>query len=317
MKDMKHIGQILGLWKAVRLILAYCGWLLISHVLILTLITYFLASSSPNAKLQDISEVLATNEVLFVGFSSLFFVLFQKWISPTGPTTGEIVNPFQLEKRFNPGFFRGAILAVGFTLSFFIAGYYQYVGFLIGFEEGPLQLLSVLLRVGALASLAYCEEYIFRNKLLSYLRPQLSEFYSSLAVSLIYCGIKQMQFDLGIMQLSTLFLISMMLSLRSISTNDFAHGAGFMAGLLIVFHPILGLPILGSDFNGVLMIRYLGPSGTAQSVISSFSEGADSRTALFLTGGIGGPLSSFLLQFLIGLQIAQSALREFRARTQA
>ena len=116
-----------------------------------------------------------------------------------------------------------------------------------------------------------------------------------------YCGIKVIQFDLGLMHLMTLFLLSLTLAARTWTDQDFVRGAGFWAGLLIVFHPLLSLPVLGDDFSGVLLIKY-------QAAAEVLADG-ESSTFRFLTGGAGGPLSSFALQLVLLLSVCQSVFK--------
>jgi hypothetical protein len=103
------------------------------------------------------------------------------------------------------------------------------------------------------------------------------------------------------MHLVTLFLASLALFTRSISEGDFTRGAGFWAAILIVFHPLLSLPILGNEFSGALLIKY-------ESVASAVDTA--SATHRFLTGGLGGPISSFAFQLVLILDIVRSILRQ-------
>ena len=113
-------------------------------------------------------------------------------------------------------------------------------------------------------------------------------------VAILYCGVKLLQFDLGVMQLFTLFLISLTLSVQSFVDGDFGRGAGFWAALLVVFQPLLSLPALGGDFTGIVLIKFQPAT----------NDSADSLARL-LTGGAGGPLSSIALQLLLVLDIVR------------
>jgi hypothetical protein len=100
------------------------------------------------------------------------------------------------------------------------------------------------------------------------------------------------------MHLITLFLISMALGVRSISEGEFARGAGVWAGLLVVFHPLVSLPVFGNDVQGVVLIKY---QESAESVSEAFR---------MLTGGAGGPLSSVALQVFFLAEVIQRVIRD-------
>jgi hypothetical protein len=238
-----------------------------------------------------------------MGMSAVLFVGFLRALYPISKTTtADIIQPARIEKNFLPGFAHGAVLAAGVTLAFLVSGHYRYLGFFIQFDEAPLALLTVLVRIFALGAFAYCEEYIFRRKILKDLLHQIGNRHPSLAASLVaagvtgllYCGIKVLQFDLGVMQLLTLFLISSTLSVQALQDDDFGRGAGFWAAILIVFQALLSLPLLGGDFSGLVLIKFQ----------PSAEDGSDTLTRL-LTGGAGGPLSSVALQLLLCLDIAR------------
>jgi hypothetical protein len=301
-----------GFVRAARYTGFYLGWVVASRLIVLTLLTYVLVRSTRDVRLQDISEAFSSNEILIAGFSALAFVLIIRFLSPfsTAGKTDRLFSPEAFEARFIPGFLRGSILAWAIALAFLLSGHYRYLGFYIQFEETVVAFASVFLRIAALGCLVYCEEILFRKKILYAFRERLSPAWACVATAIVYCAIKMLQFDLGIMHLTTLFLLSMALALRCFVTGDHLYGAGFWGALLIVFHPLLGLPIFGSSFPGVLMIKYQG-SGleAATGLFRIFQEETDSRTLLFLTGGIGGPLSSFALQFVLLSQVVAYALR--------
>jgi hypothetical protein len=77
-------------------------------------------------------------------------------------------------------------------------------------------------------------------------------------------------------------------------------GAGFWAALLVVFHPLLGLPVFGNDFSGLFLVKYQALPGEQEGTIS---------TLRFLSGGPGGPISAFALQLLLLLDIARGIVK--------
>ena len=183
----------------------------------------------------------------------------------------------------------------------------------------------------ALAALVYCEEYLFRYKVASYLKD-LPFLWSAFWTALLFCLVKLIQFDLGLMHLVTLFLLSINLSFRAWkpAPGGFARSAGFWAAILIIFHPLLSLPIFGNDFSGALLVRYqpitqgttpptLGtltgqtPQPVSGSVPPSDTVSAlthsPSRSIRLFSGGAAGPLASFIFQLFLILDIGRSILK--------
>ncbi len=266
------------------------------RLLTLTLLTYFLISS--NSSFQDISDSYSANELTLLGLGTLAYIFLLLALHPvTSTTKEELVSGYRLEKHFIPGILQGSILAVSLVTAFLIAGYYSYVGFFIQLEGVPLAVLSIALRTLALLGLVIGEEYLFRQRIQNHLRGAYPDFTSVLLTSILYSLLKFFQLDLGWVQSLTLFLLSVSLGLRALENVDVLRGAGYWAGMLLVFHTLLSLPVLGSDFQGVLTVKYLLQSDTS-------GDGAR-----WLTGGLGGPLSSIGLQLILTFNIASHLVR--------
>jgi hypothetical protein len=300
-----------GIAQAAAYIAGYAVWILSFRLVVLTLITY--SMMSPGSHFQEISDAYGANELMIMGLGSFLFVVLLRVLAPlTLITTDEIFTPHRFEKRFAPGFLRGAVLASSIVAAFLLSGLYRYWGFFIQPEEGALAFGSVLLRVLALVALAYSEEFVFRYRIMNLLRRHLPDIQAAGVTAVAFCLVKLVQFDLGLMHVATLLLVSVALAIRAVADGDFAKGAGYWAGVLIVFHPLLGLPILGNDFQGVLLVKYqaAAPAGFAATGAAIAASGAgDSATSRFLTGGMGGPLSSFALQLLLVIDIVQGVIR--------
>ncbi|MGZ3688144.1 MAG: hypothetical protein ACXWP5_08690 [Bdellovibrionota bacterium] len=290
------------LWKATGWLVGYGVWIQSFRLLVLTLITYILMSSSP--KFQDITETFSSNEISLTAISAILFLALARWLNPLSAASRErLFTQERLEKRFLPGFLHGSVLASGVVLAFLVSGVYRFLGFFVQVEEAPLAIVSIAVRFGVIFAFVFCEEYFFRQKILSYLRTKMPDLGAAALLALACAAIKALQFDLGLMQLITLLLVSLALGIRACVENDFARGAGFWCAMLIVFHPLLSLPIFGSEFSGILLIKY--QAGTA------LGAGLDthSLTTRFVSGGVGGPLSSFAFQLVLLLDIIRSVLR--------
>lgn len=292
-----------GLLKALAFLGSYGSWILLSKMLILSLIAYFLQSGSASpVKFEEINDSVLSSQLSLLGIAALAFVALVISVQPVSLNerwpwlSNDAFSPDRVENRFLPSFFGGAMLAGGLVLAFILLGQYQSIGFYIPFEELPGTLLSIALRTAGLGALVYCEEFIFRYKIARYLqspqRDARNELLTAVLVALGYCAIRDLQFDLGISQLATAFLLSLALSLRRNRTGDFTRGAGFLAGLVIVFQPVLSLPILGSDFSGLLLVKPRpGMEGLSR----------------ILTGGAAGPFSSFTFQVILVLDIIRNS----------
>ncbi|MFZ9594707.1 MAG: hypothetical protein ACO3A2_01365 [Bdellovibrionia bacterium] len=260
----------------------------------LTLITTL--TISPRTNFQDISDAFSSNEVSITGLSALLFVLLLHWLNPlTSTRLQDLLSRDSMERQFLPGFFKGAFLAACLMVVFLLTGVYRYLGYFIPFEELPLELLNGVLRMSALMALVYCEEYLFRNRFIHELIGKFPPWLIAQYSALLYCGAKILQFDLGIMQLITLYLVSWSLFLRLHGGTRFAQGAGIWAAILIIFHPLLSLPIFGNEFSGILLIRF--PKEWTHTAFR------------FLSGGAGGPLASFAFQLILIIDISQHLLR--------
>lgn len=284
-KVMSAFGHFVG----------YLLWILMFRLLVLTLVTYLLMSS--DAKFQDISELYGANELFFAGIASLLFVLTLRWLNPLTSTSWTEIGTFhRLKKKFGPGFVKGAIIAFGLSVAFVLTGKYRYLGFFIQIDDAWIGIASLGLRVLCIFFLVYAEEFLFRQKILNGLRAGFPDWFSILLTALFFVIVKTAQFDLGLSQLLTLFLISISLSLKTIVEGDFNRAAGIWCGILVLAHAFLSLPIFGAEFQGVILLRYERTLDDEEGLLR------------ILTGGLGGPLSSLGLQLLFLIDIGQSII---------
>lgn len=297
----------------------YSAWIFVFRLVILTFITFFVMSGGRKPRFEEVSDAFGATEVGITGLGALLFVSFLVAFYPiTRSRRQDIITGERMERRFVPGFAQGAVFALGVVLAFLLSGTYRYLGFFVQFEGISLALVNVGFRVASLLLLVICEEFIFRGKILPSIRSWLRQIPAAnssrrrtagLAVdlsaaaitSIAFCWLKVLQFDLGWMHLITLFIVSMNLAFRAMEDGDFARGAGFWAALLVVFHPLLSLPILGNEFSGVVLVKYASSAGVLPDM--------ESDTTRILTGGAGGPLSSFALQLLLLFDLGRGLLR--------
>lgn len=296
----KNLLQLTWLGWPIVFFSAYALWVLIFKLLTLSFITYF--TISPTSHFQDISDAFSSNEVSLMGLSAFIFISLLHGLNPmTSTSLAEIITRERIERSFLPGFVQGAFFAGGMILAFLLSGVYRYLGYFIQLNEAPLELANVVLRMASLGALAYCEEFIFRHKLPRLLRSHLPELVMAHGISVAYCIIKLLQFNLGIMHLVSLYLVSLSLFYRGKNEGQFSKGAGFWAAILVVFQPLLSLPIFGNDFSGILLVKYQSLFG------AGFGAATSSGPAIrLITGGTGGPVSGLAFQLLLILDIGRS-----------
>lgn len=291
---INFLEKIHGLLKPTFFICFYSIWIVSFRMLALTLITYFTASASTH--FQDINEIFNANELSLMGLCSIsFFVLLNKLTYLDNHSIGSLIQRKYLEKNFFPGFLQGIFSSAILVLTFMFFGFYRYFGNLIQIIESPFESASILLRTISLLTLVYFEEFFFREKLVNQLKNFLSPLLLPHVIALFYCWTKNLQFDLGLNQLLSLYLLSVGLTCHVQKGRNFARGAGFFSGVLILFHPLLSLPIFGNDFIGVVLLK-----------------SAPNLTPMiqYLTGGSKGPMSGFGFQLLLILGLARSILNQ-------
>jgi hypothetical protein len=293
----KLTRKALPLLLALRIVAFYLFWILIFKQFVLTFTTYFLIPSKPG--FQDITDTLGSNEITLIGVCALGFVTLMKWLYPlTHVTLDQILNSKKIKTEFRLGLVHGTVLSLGIVFAFVISGQYRFLGFFIQFDEAPMEIMNIAIRILGLLALVYCEGFIFYEKIQKCLEsyPKTAQ---TLILGVTFCLVKFLQFDLGVMHLLTLFLISIILSIKSTESARFEEGAGFLAALLVIFHVIVSLPVLGNEFSGIFHVKYQAPQ--------SFE--ADTTTIRLLTGGVGGPFSSIAFQLVLIIHIIRTLLK--------
>lgn len=301
------------------LFIGYLSWSFCFRLIVLTLVTYALMSSQ--SRLEDIGETFRANEVLMSTVSSVGFVALLILLYPlTSTHASDLLRLRTFKTHFSPGLVRGLILGLGLVLAFTLPGFYQYLGFFVQSDETLFAGVNVGLKMLVIITFVYSEEFLFRQKMLGYIRHRFSAFAAVCLTGCLYCAVKWYQFDLSFAQMFTLFLISLVLGLKALTDQSFYYGAGFWAGLLIAFHPVSGLSIYGNDFSGIFFLKYqndftpaLGEASAAlQSsffAVQNLGNKVDPQIAQLLTGGMEGPLASIALQTLLAFQVIRSLIR--------
>ncbi len=284
--DRRLIARALGYFAA------YCAWTLVIRMIALTLITYYLVGNQP--RYQDIADAYYGNGVLLSAISAGTFLALLAALHPLiSAPRGELFTWQRFRTRYLPGFANGLFLGIGLTIAFCVAGAYRFLGWFFPADEAALALFNAALRILALLVLAYSEEFLFRQRILPMLRGSFPATIAAAITAILYWGLKASQYDLGWMHGITLFLIAYWLGIRASREGEFTRGAGFWAGILIALNPLFSLPIFGSDFQGLLLMKF-EPDSDLPFELSRW-----------VSGGHAGPLASVGLQLLILFQISR------------
>ena len=283
--------------RALALALAYLSWNAAFRLIVLSIVTYFMARSG--STFGEISETTNTNLILVSGVASLGFVFVLTQLNPIATVArSEIVTGHLVEYRFYPAFLRGAVFACLFAFIGLATGYYHYVGFFVQSDTPAVAILGLVFRALSILLMVYVDEFVFRGRFMGLIRDSTSPLRSVVLCGLFYALSKSFEFRLGWAHLATLVLIGTALSIRSHLHRSFAEGAGLLAGFLMIAHVAFSLPIFGNESQGIILLRY------------DFRIDVDYPAIRFLTGGLGGPLSSVVIQSLVLFDIVRNLYRE-------
>jgi hypothetical protein len=283
--------------RALALALAYLSWNAAFRLIVLSVVTYFMARSG--STFGEISETSNTNLILVCGVASLSFLFVLTQLNPIATVSrSEIVTGHLIEHRFYPAFLRGAVFACIFAFVGLASGYYHYVGFFVQSDAPALAIFGLLFRAVSIVLMVYVDEFIFRSRFMAHIRDGAHPARTVILCGLFYTLSKSLEFHLGLAHLVTLALLGTALSLRSYLHRNFAEGAGLLAGFLMIAHCAFSLPIFGNESQGIVLLRY------------DFRLDVDAPTIRFLTGGLGGPLSSVAVQAFILFDIVRNIYRE-------
>ncbi|NDD90874.1 hypothetical protein EBZ37_02150 [bacterium] len=281
------------------ILVSYWVWLMAFHLVGMSLVTYGMLDSSP--RVQEIADQYFANFWTIQGWGSLTFFLLNWGLSASNPIPWiEMTWPFWKSKVL-PEFFRAAGAASLFILLLMAVTPFQYLGPGFSWTDAPWAVLNWLTRSIAWWGWAMGDELVFRKLLLSrFIRisaslklPQVlaqqSEWIAISLVTVLWVFTRSWNQHLGLSHTLTLVLLGLLLGLRVCRGRHYLVGAAILAACAWVSQPVFSLPLLGHEFPGIWIVKFIS------------SDSHSSSWPRLISGGAGGPLASALLQlFLLG-----------------
>lgn len=267
------------------------------RLIFLTVVAYIVVrttdSSSQNA-LQKIGDMARANQSLVTGFSALLFVVLLQILQPLTRTSFKQVFNFpELKRVFAPNALGGLILTAVMIAGTMLGGHMNYLGIYMRFDEVALSFVSAGIFGVSLFAQMIVEEYMFREAL----EPRLSDSMGALAAvaasSLLYLLVKHVQYDISWIQAGNLVLLNFTFSMIARSEKTYMASAAFAATFMIVSHLFFGLPLMGQDMPGILLLR------------ASSDDGLGS----LLSGGDQGPEAGLVLTVLLFIYLYLPQIR--------
>jgi len=310
-----------SLWRSTRnlrsvlLILGfYLAATLLAHTLLYTIVAYLVSVTDKTG--TDFSN--AVNEIAgqyhFFSFSlAALLMALTTWKGDRALYNQSIFwndphKPFwQLNRITKEELFRGAssgAAAVAVYLFLFIAsGQGTYLGTYITSAFGTPVLPLFFLNFASLCVLLFCEEYIFRHKILRLLLTQMNAGAAVVVTSLLYLLVKHLQFDLSHMDFFNLGLMNLALGYFFLKSDKAHRGIGFMIVCLCGLHSMAGLPLWDNESPSFFLFKPL------------------SRSHEILFGGGLGPfagiaLSSIFIVFALGSGFSWKREMETRRKSE-
>lgn len=282
--------------RALGLLAGYlvCFWFM--RLVFLTFVTYLVVRTSDNSSgaLQKIGDVARANQSLVSGFSAFFFVVMLQILQPLTRTGFKQVFHFkELKRVFAPNALNGLILTGVMVAGTTLGGHMSYLGVYMRFDEVLLSLVSSIIFGSSLFALVIVEEYIFRQVI----EKKFSEYVGALGVaalsSALYLFVKYVQFELNWVLAVNLVLLNLTYSMIAHGERHYMASASFAGTFMTITHVIFGLPLMGQDMPGILLLR------------ASSDEGLGS----LLSGGAAGPEGGLVLTVLLVIYLYLPQIR--------
>jgi hypothetical protein len=302
-----------GLRSALTIFLLYLICSQLAHTLLYTVVAYLVSITDKTGTEfgNTVNEIAGQYHFVAFAIGAMLFSI-TLWKGDRALYKSNIFwndahKPFWQLNRFTKeellrGIASGFMASVVYLFLFSLSKQGSFLGLYLTSTFGTPVFPLFFLDFFALATLLFCEEYIFRHKILAQLKPLLGTTASILLTSVFYLLIKFVQFELTTVDYGNLFLMNLAASCFYLKSTKAHRGLGFLIALLCSLHCLAGLPLWDNESPSFFLFK------------------SSSREAEILFGGGGGPfnglaLSCIFLVFTFGIFFSWKSEKEARQKS--
>ncbi len=263
--------------RAIGMLIGYilCFWAV--RLLFITLTTYVYMRSQES--IQKVEIVVHANIILAYGISAFLFIVILHMMFPITKTRfSDVFSLNALRTYYVPNALPGLTLALVLVFGSLIGKHFHWLGIYLKFDEIFFSIVSVLSFSAGAFVLITVEEYIFRQVLEKRFRGFLSTIPFLLFSTALYLIIRGLQFDLTWLEAVNLGIFNYILSNLAKQENHHLASASFAATYWVILHTLFGLPFLGHDTPGLLLLRPI--SHPSVSLLSGGDRGPENGLVL-------------------------------------
>lgn len=298
-----------GLRSALLIVFFYLALTLIAHTMLYTIVAYLVSvANKTGTDFGNTVNEIAGQYHFFAFALGAALMAGTTWRADRalyrhGTFWNEPHKPFWRLDRLTKeelvrGLSSGAIAALLYLALFVISGQGSFLGVYITSTFGTPVLPLFFVDLLSLATLLFCEEYIFRYKVLGQLAAEMHPATAVALTTLLYVSVKYLQFDLSGMDILNLTLMNLALGYFFVKSGKAHRGIGLVLALLCILHSGAGLPLWGNESPSFFLFK------------------TDNRTTEALFGGMSGPFQGLALSTIF-LVFTLSGVLSWRKKEEA
>lgn len=271
--------------RVLLLILFYGVVSKLANTLLLTIVSGWVLFMNPDgAILSDTINEVASQFVFIAAASGALLVALTVWLGDKAlyanrPFWNTPNRPFwQLERgtklELARGLGTGLLVAVVLTGALTAANHIGYLGLFLTSTVGTPTFPLFFSDLIALITFLVCEEYIFRHRILPDLLRFRGPHNAVWITTLLYIGIKYLQFPLTNIDVLNITLLNLSLGYFYLKAGKPHRGLALLSALFGMLHSISGLPLWGQLSPSLFLFKH------------------SNKASDLLTGGLAGPMGS-------------------------
>lgn len=277
--------------RALGLLAGYLGLQWLTGLVFITFIAFlFLKAKSSVPKIADFIQA---NSLITYSIATFAYVTTLNALRPLTTTSYREILTWHhyIKPRVKQNAVKGMALGLTVVMIGLLAGHFTWLGFYMHLDEIVVSIGSSLFLSAGFISIVVFEEYLLRKVL----EPQFRKFggivFIQIFSCILYLFIKRFQFDLHILEFINFALLNMILFKIARSERTHISSAAFGSSFFITLHTFFGLPFIGQDMPGILILR----------AVEEESRGTSGSLSLesLLSGGLQGPENSLILTVLL------------------